>query len=146
MSWIPDHHPTRTTIIGRTIVIVVLELTIALIHALRVGTYFEGALYRLYYSYFSDIAIPFGAYFLLSLNDISLVPFRDWRLKAGLAFGVASLAEILQGFGVPVLGETFDPADFVMFGVGVLGAVLVDKVLLDRALTFWSVEDTSRLG
>lgn len=139
MSWIPDRQPARATIIGRTVVIVVLEVTIALMHVLRVGTYLEGEAYRLYYSYFSDIAIPFGAYFLLSLNDISLVPFRDWRLKAGLAFGVASLAEILQGFGVPALGETFDPADFVMFGVGVLGAVWVDRVLLDRVLPFWSV-------
>jgi hypothetical protein len=57
---------------------------------------------------------------------------RDWRVKAVLVFGAASAAEVLQAFGVPLLGRTFDPLDFVMFGVGVLLAALVDRLLLDR--------------
>jgi hypothetical protein len=71
-------------------------------------------------------------YFLVSLNDMRIRFLRDWRVKAVLVFGVASSTEILQAFGVPLLGRTFDPLDFVMFGVGVLLAVLVDRFALDR--------------
>jgi hypothetical protein len=53
----------------------------------------------------------------------------DWRAKALVILAAASGAEVLQGFGVPMLGHTFDPLDFVMYGIGVLVAVLVDRVL-----------------
>lgn len=120
----------------KTAVGVSIMLLIALIHFFRVGTYLPGSLFTLYYGYFSDIIIPFGFYFLLWMNDVH-VPFlffRDWRVKAMLVFVASSLTEVLQAFGVPLLGRTFDPLDFVMFGVGVLLAVFVDRVLLDRLL------------
>ncbi len=39
---------------------------------MRVGTCLEGPLFLLQHSYLSDIAIPFGIYFLLFLNDMPL--------------------------------------------------------------------------
>ncbi len=92
----------------------------------------------LYYSYFSDAIIPFGMYFLLCLEDTWVRFLRDWRLKALLVFGVASFTEVLQAFGVPLLGRTFDPLDFAMFAGGVLLAVLADRFLLVRLLPGWS--------
>jgi hypothetical protein len=41
---------------------------------------------------------------------------------------------VLQALGVPLLGRTFDPLDFVMFGVGVLLAAFVDRLLFGRFL------------
>ena len=58
----------------------------------------------------------------------------DWRVKAMLVFGIASSTEGMQAFGAPLLGRTFDPLDFVMFGGGVGLAVVVDQVLLSRLL------------
>jgi hypothetical protein len=127
----------RTTKV-RTAVAVSVQLLIALVHVFRLGTYLRGRLYVLYYSYFSDLVIPFGMYFLLCLEDTWVRPLRDWRLKALLVFGVASLTEVLQAFGVPLLGNTFDPLDFAMFAGGVLLAVLADRVLLRRLLPGWS--------
>jgi hypothetical protein len=127
-----------TTTIGRTALIVSIQLVIALVHLFRVGTYLRGSLYTLYYSYFSDIVVPFGMYFLLCLNDVYVRFLRDWRVKAVLVFGVASSTEVMQAFGVPLLGETFDPLDFVMFGGGVLLAALVDTLLFDRLLPWWT--------
>jgi hypothetical protein len=127
----------RTTKV-RTAVAVSVQLLIALVHVFRLGTYLRGRLYVLYYSYFSDLVIPFGMYFLLCLEDTWVRPLRDWRLKALLVFGVASFTEVLQGFGVPLLGNTFDPLDFAMFAGGVLLAVLADRVLLRRLLPGWS--------
>jgi len=112
----------------------------------------------LYYSYFSDVIIPFGMYFLMCLFEARVrailfseapeqvkrtvkpaaIFLSDWRLKALLVFGVASFTEVLQGFGVPLLGRTFDPVDFPMFAGGVLLAVLADRVLLERFLPGWS--------
>jgi hypothetical protein len=127
----------RTTKV-RTAVAVSVQLLIALVHVFRLGTYLRGRLYVLYYGYFSDLVIPFGMYFLLCLEDTWVRPLRDWRLKALLVFGVASFTEVLQGFGVPLLGNTFDPLDFAMFAGGVLLAVLADRVLLRRLLPGWS--------
>ena len=49
-----------TTTKGRTALIVSILLVIALVHIFRVGTYLRGSLFTLYYSYFSDIVVPFG--------------------------------------------------------------------------------------
>ena len=131
-----NHNPAsgNTPSVGRTVAVVGIMLIIALIHAFRVGTYLPGKMFTLYYSYFSDIVVPFGMYFLLFMADVHIRFLRDWRVKAMLVFGVASSTELMQAFGVPLLGRTFDPLDFVMFGAGVLLAVLTDRFLFDRFL------------
>ena len=123
---------------GRIAVILGIQLLIALVHLLRIGTYLRGSLFTLYYSYFSDVVIPFGMYFLLCLNDVYFRLLRDWRAKAVLVFSVATSTELMQAFGVPLLGQTFDPLDFVMFAAGVLLAVVVDRVLFGWLFPFWS--------
>lgn len=133
----------RPPIVGRTVVVVAVMLVIAAIHGFRVGTYLDGRSFTLYYSYFSDIVVPFGMYFLLCLNEVSFRFLRDWRVKAGVVFGVSSLTELGQAVGIPLLGLTFDPLDFVMFAIGTLLAVFVDRVLFDRVFSFWSLETTA---
>ena len=131
---IPNLGSDNTIPVGRTVAVVGIMLIIALIHAFRVGTYLPDKMFTLYYSYFSDIVIPFGMYFLLFMADVHIRFLRDWRVKAMLVFGVASSTELMQAFGVPLLGRTFDPLDFVMFGAGVLLAILTDRFLFDRFL------------
>jgi hypothetical protein len=133
----------KKTVIGRTAVVISVMLVIALIHVFRVGTYLDGTLLTLYYGYFSDIIIPFGMYFLLCLNEFSIRFLKDWWVKALLVFAVASLTEVMQLFGVPLLGLTFDPFDFVMFGVGVLLAAFIDRALFTRLFPFWSLSKTA---
>jgi hypothetical protein len=121
-------------------------------------------MFVLYYGYFSDIVVPFGVYFLLCLVEervraiiLSDAPeqvkravspalafLSDWRMKALLVFGVASFTEVLQAFGVPLLGRTFDPLDFVMFVGGVLLAVLADRLLIERLFPRRSQGNESR--
>ena len=132
-----------TTVIGRSAVVITVMLFIALIHVFRVGTYLEDPLFSLYYSYFSDIIIPFGMYFLLCLNDVTLPFLKDWWVKALIVFTVAAITEIMQAFGIPLLGQTFDMLDIVMFAVGVLSAAFVDRIIFDRIFPFWSLEKTT---
>lgn len=117
---------------GRTAAVAGVLLLVVLVYVLKLGSGRRGRLHVLYYSYFSDIVIPFYMYFVTFLGEARVRFLRDWRVKALLVFGIASLTEVLQAFGVPLLGRTFDPFDFAMFAVGVLLAVLADRFLLER--------------
>jgi hypothetical protein len=99
-------------------------------HAFRVGSHLSGTLRRLYFSYASDLLLPLAMYFVLCLSERKLGFLADWRVKAAAVLVAASAAEVLQGFGVPMLGRTFDPLDFVMYAIGVLTAVVLDRVAL----------------
>jgi len=121
----------------RMAVAIAMVLLIAAVHIFRVGSYLSGKLFVLYYSYFSDIVIPIAIYFLLCISDITLPFLRGWRTKAAIVFLIAAATEIAQGFGMPLLGNTFDPLDFVMFGIGTLIAVGLDK-LFSMVFPFWS--------
>ena len=122
------------------IVAIVVMLLIAAIHIFRVGTYFSGKIFILYYSFFSDIVIPIGIYFMLCINDVSIPSLKSWKTKAAIVFVIAAATEIAQAFGIPLLGSTFDALDFVMFGVGTFLAVGLDKIF-SRVFSFWSFRD-----
>jgi hypothetical protein len=105
-------------------------LGVAAIHVFRVGAHLKGTQHRLYYGYASDLLLPLAMYFVLCLSERNLSFLGDWRVKAASVFAAASSAEVLQGLGVPMLGRTFDPLDFVMYAIGVLAAALLDRVVL----------------
>lgn len=115
---------------------ILVVLLIAAIHIFRVGSFLNGRPFVLYYSFFSDIVIPIAIYFLLCINDITLPILKGWRTKATLVFLIAAATEIAQGFGIPLLGNTYDILDFVMYGIGTLIAVGLDK-LLSMVFSFW---------
>jgi hydrogenase maturation factor len=103
----------------KILIIILIQVAIALIHVFRLGQIFQGQAYNLYYSYFSDLVLPFGAYFLLSSNEITFPVFQKWYVKAALIFGFTTFAEICQFFGIDFLGVTFDPFDILMYAMGV---------------------------
>jgi len=121
----------------KIIVVILIQVIIALIHVFRLGQVFQGQAYHLYYSYFSDFIVPFGAYFLLSLQEISISVFRKWYVKASLIFALATVAEICQFFGIEALGVTFDPFDVLMYGIGVSIAAFIDVKVFTTYLGFW---------
>lgn len=124
----------------RKLIGIIIILVIAAMHAFRVGSYLNGDLYLYYYSYVSDIIIPFGLYFLLCITEIRYKFLQKWTIKAGIIFGAATLTEILQAFGIYFLGETFDYIDFAMFGLGVLMAVLFDKLIFEPFVPNWKLD------
>ena len=123
--------------IPKILIIISILVAIALIHIFRLGQFLQGQAYNLYYSYFSDFIIPFGMYFLLSLYDATIPYFQKWYVKAGLIFGLTTLAEICQFFGIEVLGVTFDPIDILIYGLGVCAAAFVDVKIFSKYLSFW---------
>jgi len=96
-----------------------------------------GTLRIIYYSYFADVIIPFGFYFLLSLTQDKHPVFEKWQVKALSVFLLCAISETLQFFGIYALASVFDLFDFVMYGMGVLVAAFVDRVLFTKYLPFW---------
>lgn len=95
------------------------------------------SLYILYQSYFADIFLPFGFYFLLSLLENQHSFFRKWWIKGLSVFFLCATSEVLQYFGVFALARVFDPIDFIMYGVGIGLAVIVDRHIFFKYYNFW---------
>ena len=125
---------------NRIIVGISIISVIALIHIFRVGSYLKGDLYLLYYSYASDLIIPFGIYFLFCIDEIFIKILGRWYIKASIILGFTTLMEILQLFGIYALGNTFDPIDILMYGLGVGFAIVFDRLLFKRFIPFWDLD------
>lgn len=117
--------------------IVIVLLIIAAIFV--VGIDWAGKTVQTYFhSYFADIAIPFGYYFLLILLEDIYEPLKKWLIKGSTVFVLCAISETLQYFGIYALARIFDPIDFVMYGLGTVFAVLVDRVLFKRWFVYWN--------
>ena len=132
MSTIISQHQKIRIIIG-----VVVMLILAAIHGFRVGSYLSGNAYIYYYSFASDIMLPFGAYFMLCMNEIQLRFLRKWYIKVIIVFCVMTFSEIMQFYGIYFFGVTFDWIDILMFGIGAFTAAFRDKKILERLMPFW---------
>jgi hypothetical protein len=128
----------------RLAVIFSIGVLIALVHIFRIGSYLQGESYNLYYSYFSDFILPFGCYFYLCMTELQMPILRRWEAKLAITFLLPSIAETCQYFGIPVLGSTFDPLDYFMYGIGAASAVVVDTQVFSRIFDFWTKETAGR--
>ena len=122
---------------AKMVVIIIIMLIIALMHIIGPFRQQSGTWHDLYYSYFSDLVMPFGFYFLL-VNAESNIPFlRVWWIKAGGLFLLTLTAELLQYAGIYALGTVFDPLDIVMYASGILLALFSDRLIFPTVFPFW---------
>ncbi len=120
----------------RKIVSLSIILLIASAHLIPVESYLNEGLQHLYFSYFSDLVLPFGFYFLLFFPERQLPILGRWEVKAAVVFLAPSIAETCQYFGLPVLGSTFDLLDYVMYALGTALAILVDTLVFSRIFNY----------
>jgi hypothetical protein len=123
---------------NKTLIIVALQLLVASLHALHLKSYLSAPWDIYYSSWFSDVLIPFGFYFLLCLNDMSLRILKPWYVKAAIIFLLCTTSEVLQFYGIYAFGVTFDWLDILAYCAGVLLAALVERKLFAR-LSFWNI-------
>ncbi|MEN8248436.1 MAG: hypothetical protein ABFS32_05855 [Bacteroidota bacterium] len=121
----------------RTYVVVALMLLIATAFIFRPASYLPYKGYILYHSYFADVMLPFGFYFLISLNEKTFPWLRKWWLKVLIIFAGATTSEILQYFDIYAFGVTFDPLDIVAYGTGAMLAAGVDQLVFPKVFGFW---------
>ena len=122
----------RTRKIG---VVVSISISVALLHFVT-GENYQGPFPVFVNGYMIDVLLPFSLYFLLCLTQASIL--RSWLVKAILVFAVGLVVETAQFYGFPILGQTFDPLDYLMYGLGVLMAVVLDTLLFPRLFVFWA--------
>jgi hypothetical protein len=117
-----------------------IMILIAIAHLVGIRNYLRGANFNLYISYFSDIVMPFGFYLLLCGAEPQTPFLKGWGVKLATAFLVPSIAETFQYFGIPVLGSTFDPLDYLMYAIGAMSAAIIDTQVFSRIFDFWPIE------
>ncbi len=118
----------------RALLVVAIMIPIALLHFVT-GSNYRGPFPLFVNGYLLDILLPFGFYFLLCLNDS---PILDaWLVRGMLIFLAATSVELAQYKGLPLFGRTFDPWDILMYGLGVLLAIICDQLLFPRLFSFW---------
>jgi hypothetical protein len=122
---------------ARILVGIIIMLLIAAMHGFRIGQLLSGDLHRLYYSFASDLVLPIGAYFLLCMNESHFRFLRKWYIKSIIVFVVMTFSEIMQAFDIYFFGVTFDLLDILMFGIGTLFAVILDKVVFESLIPYW---------
>ena len=122
----------------KTLVVVSINVPIAMLHFFT-GRNYRGPYPEFVNGYLLDILIPFAFYFLLCLPSTVAPFFRSWVVKALPVFAVGCAVELAQFYGAPILGRTFDPLDFLMYGIGVLMAAALDVVVFPRIFDFWAV-------
>jgi hypothetical protein len=121
----------------RKIVVLTIILSIAILHIFNPLRWVSGIWRGLYYSYFSDLTLPFGYYFLLCIAEDKIRLIRPWWVKAGGLFTIVLMAEILQFFGYDALGTVYDPIDILMYATGIFLAVLCDLLIFPELFPFW---------
>jgi len=77
----------------------------------------------------------------LCIVESKMIFFHKWYIKALFIFSISTITEILQLFGVYILGVTFDIIDILMFALGVLIAAFFDRLIFKRFIPFWDFEN-----
>lgn len=112
-------------------IVIGIEFCLALIFFIGADWASE-SVHGFFHSYFADIALPFGFYFLLIPNEDAFLILRPWHNKALAVFLLVSTSEVLQYFGIYALATVFDPIDFVMYAGGVLLAAVADVTVISK--------------
>lgn len=94
------------------------------------GPGYTGPLSEFVNGYMIDVLLPFAMYLLLGVQNLER--FHGRLVRFVLVFGVGAAAETLQYFGLAIFGRTFDPLDYVMFVIGIVGAMLFERAVLSR--------------
>lgn len=115
----------------------IIIFLIALIIVFRIGKFLPDSYHGFYYSYASDVSIPFWFYFLFCIAEFDLKLFKTWWSKALLLIFLITGAEFLQKQGFYALGITFDWWDILSYFVGISLAVLLDRLGFSSIFQNW---------
>ena len=92
----------------------------------------------LWVSYAKDLIQPFAFYFFLCLGERWL---NTWQIRALLTFAIPSLLELGQYLYYRVASGhyvgAFDPLDILMYAIGVVLAVIVERKAFAKLLKVW---------
>lgn len=115
--------------LSRKLLVVGIAVGVGFLHFFT-GAEYRGPLRVFVTGYLINILLPFAMYLVLGIADHAVL--LSGMARGALVFGMGALTETMQYFGVPILGRTFDPLDYLMFGIGIMGAVIFEWAVLSR--------------
>lgn len=120
----------------KKIIIVCVQLLIAL--GFMIGAdWASNSFHWLFHSYYADITLPLGFYFLLKILEDKYAFLRPWYWKVISVFLLVSTSETIQYFGIYAFARIFDPLDFLAYASGVLLAAFIDRALFAKVFNCW---------
>ena len=114
---------------NRKLLVVGIAVSVGMLHFFT-GPEYRGPFRAFVTGYLIDILLPFAMYLVLGITDHAVILSRAARFA--VVFGIGALAETLQYFSVPLFGRTFDPLDYLMFGIGIVCAAVFEWAVLSR--------------
>lgn len=112
--------------------IIGISLVVAGLHFIITPGY-KGPFHVFIHSWLIDILLPMNVYLLVQVGARKHVSVKASRiLGIAVPLLIGYLTEFLQYKGIHFLGDTFDPADLLMYTAGVFMGYLIDVILLDR--------------
>lgn len=117
----------RSLDLSRKPVVVAVCLAVAGVH-LFTGPHYRGPLRAFVTGYLIDLALPFSLVLLLGVGLDRSPALRRPAVRAAAVFSVGATVELLQYFGVPLFGRTFDPLDFFVYAAGALAALAFERL------------------
>jgi len=119
----------RQYFVNRKVIVVFIAVVVGLLHFVT-GPGYRGPFPVFVNGYMIDILLPFAMYLVLGVARQSIL--RSGIARGIFVFAVGFVTETLQYFNVPIFGRTFDLLDYLMFGIGILFAVVFETVVLSR--------------
>lgn len=110
--------------------VIILMLSVAALHFI-IGPNYRGPFKDFLKGYLINILLPFGLYFLFTLN------LSQRRHKILVCIGIfvfAAAVEYLQYRGIAIFGSVFDPYDFLAYFAGTISSIVFDFAVLDKIL------------
>ena len=112
---------------NRKVIVIFIAIVVGLLHFLT-GSKYCGPFPVFVNGYMIDILLPFVMFLVLGIAGL---PFLSSGIARGtFVFAIGAVVETLQYFGVPIFGRTFDPLDYLMYGIGIGLAVIFEKIVL----------------
>jgi len=120
MNWFP---------LKRKQIVILIAVGVGILHFIT-GPGYRGPFRVFVNGYMIDILLPFAMYLIMGVAGR---PFpRSVVTRGLLVFGIGAVTETMQYFGVPIFGRTFDPADYLMFGIGTGIGVALERFVLSK--------------
>jgi hypothetical protein len=120
---------------ARKTIITIIALTVGSLH-FSTGEHYQGPFPAFVNGYMIDILLPMCMVLLLGLVRARLIQAPAFRAAAVIFVGC--VVEASQYLGYQLFGSTFDPLDFLAYGVGVILGLLLDLVFFPHIVPGWN--------